>query len=141
MQAKTVAEAHDVENSKAKALADELKAQVEEAAEKAAAEEAKRAQENAENEVRMAELQASEKTSVKEAVTRLLQLTYFSKVGLFVHLVLVLHLLCFSCKAALLCLHLGPSQKSSKRNGLLLALLVFVLQVYRLRMAVILKGR
>lgn len=107
MQAKTVAEAHDVENSKAKALADELKAQVEEAAEKAAAEEAKRAQENAENEVRMAELQASEKTSVKEAVTRLLQLTYFSKVGLFVHLVLVLHLLCFSCKAALLCLHLA----------------------------------
>ena len=82
VQAKTIAEAHNVENSKVSALAAELKAQVEQAASKAAAEEAKRAEEQSANEARLAELQAAEKTSVKEAVTRLLQLTYFSKVRL-----------------------------------------------------------
>ena len=81
MQAKAIAEAHNVETSKAKALAEELKAQVEQAAEKAAAEEAKRAEEEAAHEARLAELQTAEKTGVKEAVTRLLQLIYFSKVS------------------------------------------------------------
>ena len=80
VQAKKIAEAHNVESSKASALAEELKAQVEQAAEKAAAGEVQRAEEQAAHEARLAEIQAAEKTSVKEAVTRLLQLNYFSKV-------------------------------------------------------------
>lgn len=69
-----------MENSKAKALADELQAKVEEAAERAAAHEAERAEQQAAHEAHLSELQNTEKTSVKEAVMRLLQLIYFSKV-------------------------------------------------------------
>lgn len=80
LQARAIAEAHNIENTKAKALADELQAQVEAAAEKAAAEEVRRSEEQAAHEARLSELQSGEKSTVRQAITRLLQLVYFSKV-------------------------------------------------------------
>jgi hypothetical protein len=77
-----VAEAHDVEKGKAAAVAKELKDQVEKAAEKGAADEAKRGEEQAAHQARLVELQNAEKASVQQAITRLLQLNYFSKVRL-----------------------------------------------------------
>ena len=80
IQAKAIAEAHDIEKSTAAALAQELKEQAEEAAARAASEEARRGEEAASHEASLAEAKDAEKASVRQAVTRLLQLTYFSKV-------------------------------------------------------------
>lgn len=70
-----------MEKGKAAARAEELKVQVEEAAGKAAAEEARRGEQQAAHEASLVELQNAEKASVQQAVTRLLQLNYFSKVA------------------------------------------------------------
>ena len=80
LQAKVAAEAHEVEKTKAAALATELESKLKEAVASAAAVQARRAEEKAAEEARLVELQTAEKTSMEEAVMRLLQLIYFSKV-------------------------------------------------------------
>lgn len=80
LQARITAEEQEVERAKAVAMADELRAKVEEATQKAASEEVRRAEEKAANDARLVELQNAERTSMEEAVMRLLQLIYFSKV-------------------------------------------------------------
>ena len=80
LQAKIAAEAHEIEKIKAAALATELESKLKEAVANAAAEQARRTEEKAAEEARLVELQTAEKTSVEEAVMRLLQLIYFSKV-------------------------------------------------------------
>lgn len=114
MQAKAIAEAHDIENTKARALADELRAQVEAAAERAAANEAQRTEDQAAHEARLNELQTSEKTNVREAVTRLLQLVYFSRVRHLSQRSAQSRLPLYLCKT--LALH-GEGKKAGSESG------------------------
>ena len=81
-QVKAIADAHEIEKSKADALAEDLKLRAEEALNDKLAFERQNAEEKTANETRLQELQASGKASTREAVSRILKLFYFSRVNI-----------------------------------------------------------